>query len=132
MKHKSFLRMLTACVLSRTLCCSGMTVPAFSVDETEELPARFDWREEAPEILTPVKKQVGGTCWAHATIGCIESNLILKGLADNSIDLSEAHLIWFTEGQGAPTDPDDPRYGSGKNLGVQAYSNGVHCHQIIA
>ena len=132
MKTKSDLRRLTAALLSCILCCTGMAVPAFSVDETEELPARFDWREEAPEILTPVKKQVGGTCWAHATIGCIESNLILKGLADNSIDLSEAHLIWFTEGQGAPTDPDDPRYGSGKNLGVQAYSNGVHCHQIIA
>ena len=45
MKHKSILRMLTACVLSCTLCCSGMTVPAFSVDETEELPARFDCRD---------------------------------------------------------------------------------------
>lgn len=132
MKHISFLRRLTAAVLSCTLCCTGMTVPAFSADDAEELPECFDWREEVPEILTPVKKQVGGTCWAHATIGCIESNLIRKGMADNSIDLSEAHLIWFTEGQGAPTDSDDPRFGSGKNLGVQAYSNGARCIQIIA
>ena len=132
MKHKSFLRRLTAAVLSCTLCCTGMTVPAFSADDADELPARFDWRDADPPILTPVKKQVDGNCWAHATIGCIESNLIRKGMADNSIDLSEAHLIWFTEGQGAPTDPDDPRFGSGKNRGVKAYSQGVHCNEIIA
>ena len=132
MKHKSILRMLTACVLSWTLCCSGMTVPAFSVDETEELPARFDWREEAPEILTPVKKQVGGTCWAHATLGCIESNMIRKGMANNTIDLSESHLIWFTEGQDSPTDPDDLRYGGGRNLRKDAYDNGTKLFGIAA
>ncbi|MBP0967027.1 MAG: hypothetical protein J5722_05310 [Oscillospiraceae bacterium] len=123
MKHTSFLRRLTAAVLSCTLCCSGMTVPVITAEETEELPARFDWREEAPEILTPVKTQIGGTCWAYALIGCAESNLIKKGIADSSLDLSESHLMWFCSGQPAPTDPDDPCYGcAGDPYGTTAYT----------
>ena len=119
MKHKSILRKLAAAVLSCTLCCIGLTVPAASADEAAELPARFDWREEEPEILTPLKAQIGNTCWAYSTIACAEANLIRKGLADSSIDLSESHLIWFTECQGAPTNPDDPRYGGGHNKGIE-------------
>ena len=42
MKQVSFLRKLTAAVLSCMLCCTGKTIPAFSADETAELPARFD------------------------------------------------------------------------------------------
>ena len=132
MKHTSLLRKMTVAALNCVLCCTGMTIPAFSADETAELPARFDWREEEPEILTPVKKQVGGTCWAYATVGCAEANLALKGLADNSIDLSETHLIWFTLGQGAPTDPDDPRSGGGRNLGAAAYNTGSNHVEAIA
>ena len=95
MKHKTILRMLTADVLSCTLCCSGLTVPVITAEETGELSARFDWREEAPEILTPVKTQIGGTCWAYSVIACAESDLIKKGLADSDLALSESHLIWF-------------------------------------
>ena len=123
MKQVSFLRKLTAALLSCMLCCTGMKVPAFAADDADELPARFDWREEAPEILTPVKSQIGATCWAYALIGCAESNLIKKGLADSSLDLSESHLIWFCSGQPAPTDPDDPCYGSVPILlGTKAYT----------
>ncbi|MBQ5340218.1 MAG: hypothetical protein J6Z40_13785, partial [Oscillospiraceae bacterium] len=128
MKHKSILHKLTAALL----CCTGMTVQAFSADDAKELPARFDWREADPPILTPVKNQVGGTCWAYATIGCAEANLALKGLADNSIDLSETHLIWFTLGQGAPLDSDDPRYGSGRTFGTKAYNTGSNHVEAIA
>lgn len=35
------------------------------------------------------------TCWAFATISAIESNLIKKGYADSSINLSENHLAYF-------------------------------------
>ncbi|MBP0968449.1 MAG: hypothetical protein J5722_12500, partial [Oscillospiraceae bacterium] len=68
MKYRSFLCKLAAAVLSCTLCCTGMTIPAFSAEDTEELPACFDWRDADPPILTPVKTQIGGTCWAHATL----------------------------------------------------------------
>ena len=122
MKHKSFLRRMTSALLSCTLCCTGMTVPAISAEDTE-LPARFDWREEAPEILTPVKTQIEGTCWAYSVIACAESDLIKKGLADSDLDLSETHLMWFCSGQPAPTDPDDPCYGCTSNpYGTKAYT----------
>ena len=126
MKHTSFLCRLTAAALSCTLCCTGMTATVSSAEETAELPERFDYREAAPEILTPVKNQVGGTCWAYSAIGCIESNLIRKGAADNSIDLSESHMVWFTLGQGYPTDPEDPRYGGGMEYGAEAYTVGAY------
>ena len=58
MKHKSILHKLTAALLFCTLCCTGMTVPAFSVEETEELPAKFDLRDEG--AMTSVKQQYGG------------------------------------------------------------------------
>ena len=119
MKHTSILNKITASVLA--LCCIGATAPAVFAEEAADLPVRFDWREEAPEILTPVKAQIGGTCWAYATIACAEANLIKKGIADSSIDLSEAHLIWFTNGQGAPTDPADPRSGGTHNEGTDGY-----------
>ena len=99
MKHKSILRRLTAALLSCTLCCTCLTVPAFSVEESEELPSKFDLRDEG--AMTSVKTQTGETCWAYAVIACAESNLIRKGMADSSVDLSEAHLIWFTNGQDA-------------------------------
>lgn len=124
MKHRSLLITLTAAFLSAALSFSGIPGNVRSADAAEELPARFDLREEAPELLTPVKNQIGGSCWAYAAIGCIESNLIRNGYADNSIDLSESHLIWFTTGQDAPTDPEDLRYGTGKNLGKDAYDSG--------
>ena len=98
MKRISILRRLTAAVLSCTLCCTGMTVPAFSADDADELPARFDWRDADPPILTPVKMQVGGTCWVYGSMGCIDADMIKKGYADSSLDLSETHLIWFTNG----------------------------------
>ena len=109
---------MTAALLCCTLCGTGLTAQTFAAEKTE-LPAHFDWREEAPEIITPVKAQIGNTCWAYSTITCAEANLIKKEIADCSIDLSESHLIWFTECQGSPTDPDDPRYGGGHNEGIE-------------
>lgn len=87
-----------------------------------ELPARYDLREEG--CITSVKSQVGGTCWAYGHIGAIESNMIRKGMADPSLDLSEAHMIWFGRGQGGPADPSSPLYGDGVNLGTDAYLQG--------
>ena len=133
MKHKSILHKLTAALLSCTLCCTGMTVPAFSAEETEEfvLPERIDLRETNPSVLTPVKKQHGNTCWAYSAIGAIESDMIKKGLADSSVDLSEGHLIWFIHGQGSPTDPDDPCYGGGYSYGTDAYDTGGSALDIM-
>ena len=56
---------------------------------TVTFPARFDLRDEG--MLTSVKNQgAWGTCWAHATIGSLESGVLMGGGA--SLDLSEWHL----------------------------------------
>ncbi len=90
--------------------------------DLQGLPARYDLREEG--YVTPAKSQVGGTCWAYGHIGAIESNMIRKGMAEPTLDLSEAHMIWFGRGQGGPADPSDPLYGDGVNLGTEAYIQG--------
>ncbi len=56
---------------------------------TVTFPARFDLRDEG--MLTSMKNQnPWGTCWAHATIGSLESGVLMGGGA--SLDLSEWHL----------------------------------------
>lgn len=56
---------------------------SYSLAECNELPA--------------VRNQgQWGTCWAHAAICSIESNMIKKGLADSTdADYSERHLSYF-------------------------------------
>ena len=125
MKHKSILHKLPAALLSCTLCCTGMTVPAFSADESEELPAKFDLRDEG--AVTSVKQQYGGTCGVYSCMAAIESNMIKKGMADNTLDLSESHFSWFTFCKGSPDDPDDPLYGDGSELGVSGYTHLATC-----
>ena len=120
MKHTLFLQRLAAAVLSCTLCGTGMTVPAFSADDTGELPAKFDLRDEG--AMTPVKQQYGGTCGIYSGMAAIESFMIKNGMADNTIDLSESHFSWFTFGKGSPDDPDDPLNGDGQELGVSGYT----------
>ena len=120
MKHTSFLCKLTAAALSCTLCCTGMAVPAFSADDTAELPAKFDLRDEG--AMTSVKQQYGGTCGIYSGLAAIESYMIKNGMADSTIDLSESHFSWFTFGKGSPDDPDDPLNGDGQELGLSGYT----------
>lgn len=88
------------------------------------LPEKFDLRDYG--YVTPVKSQSStGTCWAHAVMASAESNMIMNGLADNTIDLSESHLTWFTQGQ-ASTDINDPLYGDGESLGNTDLKNGAY------
>jgi len=89
------------------------------------LPTSYDLRDYG--LVTSVKNQnPTGTCWAHAAMASGESMLIKDGLATTDIDLSEAHLVWFSIGS-APTDVNDPLYHDGYekyNLGTGAYNNG--------
>ncbi len=42
------------------------------------LPSSFDWRDYG--VVTPAKDQHScGSCWAFATVGCLESKIILAG-----------------------------------------------------
>ena len=88
------------------------------------LPEKFDLRDYG--YITPVRSQADtGTCWAHATLATAESNMIMNGLADESIDLSESHLTWFTQGL-ASMDINDPLYGDGESLGNTDLNNGAY------
>lgn len=64
-----------------------------SADATVSYPVKYDPRGTS---VSSVKDQFGGTCWAYATIASVESNLIKKGYADTSIDLSELSTMYFT------------------------------------
>lgn len=96
--------------------------------ETNRFPARYDMREEG--LLTSVKKQNGNTCWAYSSIGAIESNMIKKGMGDSTLDLSEAHLLWFSRGQGSPADPSHPLYGDGLCNGIAAYKGSGNIYTV--
>ncbi len=62
--------------------------------ENSSLPASYDARDDG--LVTAPKVQGNtGCCWAFAAISAAETNMIKKGLADTSVDYSEAHLVWF-------------------------------------
>ena len=76
-------------------------------------PEAFDLRNvDGKSYVTPVRLQNPfGTCWGFAAIAASESSLIASGLADETVDLSEKHLVYFVSQ--AINDPDHPQYGEG-------------------
>ena len=82
---------------------------------------------------TSVKDQgMEGLCWAHAGMSAVESNLVTQNIEPLSVDLSEKHMAWFTNGVG-PSDENDPLYGDiGKEYGTGAYDQGGHIYGFTA
>ena len=76
------------------------TIPTMSAETS--IPAAYDSRQYG--YVTEKKEQYGGACWAFAAIAATESSLIKSGLADNSIDLSEFHLVYYAH-MGGFNDP---------------------------
>ncbi|MCL2509199.1 MAG: lectin like domain-containing protein [Oscillospiraceae bacterium] len=75
------------------------------------LPASYDLRDYGK--ITSVKYQgEAGCCWAFATIGSLESSMLMQGYG--TFDFSEAHLSWFAQNQ-RTTNTSDPTYGDGVN-----------------
>lgn len=76
-----------------------------------QIPSYYDAREDG--LVTSAKAQdLTGACWSFAAISAAETSLIKKGLADNTVDLSEAHLTWFGL-RSLSDDLDDPTAGDG-------------------
>ena len=110
----------------------GFISPGFKVDAVERntmrlfgadpdpLPTSYDMRTKRNDynvkILPPVRDQSPyGTCWAHSTIGMIETSLRMKNIiqseSEPGADLSEAAVAYFTyEGLEEVTDPNKATY----------------------
>lgn len=111
---------------------NGNTVSPQLIPERQkgavELPTHFDLRENG--LITSVKSQgQTNSCWAHASLAAAESNMVMKGLATNNIDLSEAHLVWFGHCRYS-TNPDDILYHTGSNLGIEGYTTGGNVSKV--
>lgn len=75
------------------------SVPAaypYSYDQTEKLGSYLE------ENLPAVRNQNPyGTCWAHATTGTVEMDMITRYGEPTTIDYSELHLIYWSLHQGS-------------------------------
>lgn len=63
-----------------------------AIETASVYPAKFDPR---PDGVSAIRDQIAGTCSAFGLYAAIESNLIKKGLADTTVDLSEFQMIYF-------------------------------------
>ncbi|MBR4760252.1 MAG: hypothetical protein IK078_08920 [Lachnospiraceae bacterium] len=80
---------------NENLKCYFYDTDYFDYAADSSFESRYDSREHGR--VTSVKNQGRyGTCWAFATIAAMESALISNKVTNNSIDLSEAHLIYQT------------------------------------
>lgn len=78
---------------ARRAAASELPVYYLSGENTAQTPSDYDLRGEMPAV----RNQTGfGNCWAHSAMAATESNLIVKGLADTSIDLSEWYLTYYS------------------------------------
>ncbi len=67
----------------------------YGLINSSSLPTKYNLADEG--CITSVKNQNPyGTCWSFCSLASMESAAIKAGNANQNIDLSEKHLIWFT------------------------------------
>jgi C1A family cysteine protease len=71
---------------------AGKRVFGRTLSRTATFPASYDLRSLGR--ITPVRdQQSAGTCWAHAALASIESNILTQG--GDAMSFSPQHLSWF-------------------------------------
>lgn len=77
-------------------------ISLYRTSRVDVTAAKYDPRIEAPDEMTAVGNQNPyGTCWAFAMMATLENSMIRQGFSDNSINLSERHLAYFTRNSGS-------------------------------
>lgn len=75
--------------------------------EDKALPDSYSSVDEG--YITAIRSQGDyGTCWAHATVGAVETSIIknnLPGFNRNSLDLSEKHVLYTSYDRKGVNDP---------------------------
>lgn len=113
---------ITAVMMSASFFTIHFSVSVFGNDEDiTAFPPQYSLEQYG--YLTPARSQADtSTCWAHAALASVESNLLMKGMAGADIDLSEAHLTWFAL-HGPSENPDDPLFGDGIRSVTDVYDD---------
>lgn len=85
-------RLIALATIMSIFCgCSSEKPPQ---KEEIEIPAQYNLMDygRATEIASQGNT---GTCWAYSALNAAESNLIISGLAQSDINLSEGHLAYY-------------------------------------
>ena len=78
---------------------AGLNQSDLDLNAADVSAEKYDPRDTG--TMTAVKSQgQTSTCWAFALTAAMENSMIMQGLADNSIDLSERHLAYFSYNTG--------------------------------